>query len=430
MARPVVAKQAVGMPRVARAREVDAEARAFLRIYNRLARRPVAEQSLAQLRRGWQLLTLALGRSAPLASVTERTIDTPTGPVGLRIFSPEHTDQLRPALLWCHGGGFALGSVDSTDAICRTLARSSGALVVSVRYRLTPEHDLRAGREDFMAALRWIAQHGESIGIDTTRLAVGGDSAGGNIAAAAAQRFTREGGPALRLQLLVYPATDLRQDFPSRQENAHGYFLTADFIDWSKSLMASTPDLADPWLSPAASTDLQELPPALVVTAGFDPIRDDGLTYVARLREAGVPVELLHYGGQIHGFLNMDSVLGAARDALARIGASLAAAFAAPAEQVAQLAPDRTLEIGDARPQVVQPLREAARRWAGATLMFWTSVGQWNGALLRLAAPRAGAATALMLQPWLRPAAWTRDSAQAFLQRLEARQTHPDSAAD
>lgn len=422
-ARLAAAPQGAGMPLVARAREADHDARAFLRFYNRLARRTLAGRSLAELRRSWRLLALALGRRVSVASVSERTIRTPAGPISLRIFRPDHASSgLKPALLWCHGGGFVLGSLDSADSICRNLARRTGAVVVAVGYRLASEHGLHAGREDFLAALRWVATHGASLGIDASRLAVGGDSASGNIAAAVAQQVAREGGPALCLQLLAYPATDLHRDFPSKAENARGHLLTAEFIDWSKSLFAGSLDLADPWLSPARSADLRGLPPALIVSAGFDPIRDDGLAYAARLRDAGVPVELLHYPGQFHGFLNFDSVIGAARDALERAGRSLAGAFAAEA------APDRTLEVGDAPARQAQPLREAARQWAGATLMAWSGLEQWNDALLRLVSPGMAATAALWLQPWLMPAAWARHGAIACLQRLEARQTHPTTA--
>ena len=202
-------------------------------------------------------------------------------------------------------------------------------MVVSVRYRLAPEHDLYAGRADCLAAVEWLAREGHTLGIDGARLAVGGDSAGGNLAAAVSQRCTEQGGPALRLQVLVYPATNLSVEFPSKQENAAGSLLTSDGIDSIHDILRErdADHLADPWVSPALNPQLAGLPPALVLTAGFDPIRDDGLGYTQLLREAAVPVELLHYPGQFHGFVNFDGVLRSARDALERIGTALRAAL-------------------------------------------------------------------------------------------------------
>lgn len=409
----------IGMPRVVRAGKADREARTFLRFVNGLARRPVATRSLGDMRRQWRMMALALGRRLPVASVTEHVIAGPAGPIALRVFAPESAAVLRPAFLWCHGGGFVLGGVDTADSICRNIARATGAVVVAVAYRLAPEHDIGAGREDFLAALDWMVREGATLGIDASRLAVGGDSAGGNIAAAVAQQCLRRGGPALRLQVLVYPATDLQSDFPSKAENQRGHLLTAEFIDWSKSLIGGALNMADPWLSPALHPDLCGLPPALIVSAGFDPIRDDGLGYAARLRDAGVNVELLHYAGQFHGFLNFDSVIGAARDALDRIGHSLLASFADEAPQ------DRTIEIADAAPQAPQPLRDALHEGASATLMFWSGIEQWGTALLRLGAPRAAPAAAWLLRPWLTPAAWARQGTIRVLDGLIARQTHP-----
>lgn len=192
---------------------------------------------------------------------------------------------------------------------------------------------LYAGREDFLAALSWLAEHGASVGIDPARLAIGGESAGGNISAAVAQETLRRGGPKLSSQILVYPATNLTAEFPSKAENGHGYLLTAEFMDSLESLVQER-DLTDPWLSPAFSPDLRGLPPAVIITAGFDPIRDDGLSYAAQL--AGVPVGLLHCSGQFHGFLNFDSVIGAARDALGRSAIHWHASIAATRRLIAR----------------------------------------------------------------------------------------------
>jgi acetyl esterase len=170
--------------------------------------------------------------------------------------------------------------------------------------------------------------------------------------------------------VLVYPATNLIADFPSKVENARGYLLTADFIDSLKPLITHDRDLKDPWLSPALCSDLRELPPALIVTAGFDPIRDDGLHYAAQLRAAGVPVELLHYSGQFHGFLNFDSLIGAARDALARIGGSLARAYHGDKPA------DCTIEISDRVAASGAPAYRVAREVLAATFMANRTVRQ------------------------------------------------------
>jgi acetyl esterase len=409
----------VGMPRVLRADTLDREARAFLRFFNLFARRPLVQFSMSDLRQMWRLLALALGRRVAVARVTEHQVDGPAGPIELRVFDPEHRGGPRPALLWCHGGGFLVGGADSADSICRNIASAAGIVVVSVRYRLAPEHDLYAGREDFFAGLNWVATHGDSLGIDPSKLAIGGDSAGGNIAAAVAQECVRRGGPPLKLQVLAYPATIVGKDYPSKAENARGYLLTAENMDWMNRTIAAAVDLDDHWISPGRNPDLHGVAPALIVTAGFDPIRDDGLDYAAKLRLAGVPVELLHYSGEFHGFLNFDSILGAARDGLERIADSLVAAFHAEAPI------DRTVEIADQAPAHRKPIRHGAGELVTASLMAWESLGQWSDTLLRLASPPAANSFGVMLLPWLAPVAWVRGGISSRLDRLEARQTHP-----
>ena len=160
----------------------------------------------------WRLTALAMGQRPPVASVTMQTIDGPAGSIEMRIFSPGRSAKPRPAFLWCHGGGFMVGGLDTADSICRTIARIADCVVIAVRYRLAPEHELTACREDFLAALQWVAKQGATLGIDTVRLAIGGDSAGGNICAAVAQHVAHHGGPKLSLQVLAYPATDLLED--------------------------------------------------------------------------------------------------------------------------------------------------------------------------------------------------------------------------
>jgi acetyl esterase len=408
-----------GMPALLRASALDSEARAFLGYFNLFARRPLAEYSMRELRQLWRLIALALGRRAPVASVEDRAIEGPRATVDMRIFRPERADAQAPALVWCHGGGFLVGGADTAESICRNLARTAAAVVVAVRYRLAPEHDLYAGREDVLATVRWLAEHGNAIGIDGTRLAIGGDSAGGNIAAAVAQECVRRGGPSLLLQVLAYPATTIGKDYPSKAENAHGYLLTAESMDWMKRVIAASVDLDDHWISPGLAPELKGAPPTLVVTAGFDPIRDDGLDYAARLRQAGVAVELLHYAGQFHGFLNFDAILGAARDALERIGETLHGAL--HGRQPA----NRTLELTDEAVATQRPVRGAAKQAATATLMAWQSFGHWADTMLRLASPPLATAAGMALSPLLAPASWATSAVHSRLHRLQANQTYP-----
>jgi acetyl esterase len=290
-----------------------------------------------------------------------------------------------------------------------------------VRYRLAPEHGLRAGREDILAALTWVAENGATLGIDPTRLAIGGDSAGGNIAAAVAQQTIRRGGPQLRLQVLAYPATELVQEFPSKAENAVGYMISSEILEHIRQTLPAIIDAEDPWLSPRRSRDLHNLPPAVIVSAGFDPIRDDGHEYAARLRAADVPVELLHYAGQFHGFLNFDALIDAGRDALARIGAALARALHD------DIYDDRTIEVADARPSGAW---DKGVDLANTMLMAWEAVGLWSETLPRLVSPRVGKLSGILTRPWFLPAALLRRTLVSGVDPRTARQTYPTKNAE
>jgi acetyl esterase len=215
-------------------------------------------------------------------------------------------------LVWFHGGGFVLGSIESHDGLCRALAAQAGVVVVSIDYRLAPEHRFPAGVEDAIAATRWVLDLSEELGIDPHALAVGGDSAGGNLAAVVAQSL-RGGSPPLAFQLLVYPATDATCREPSHRLFQDGFVLTERDIAWFLEQYLPDPRLAsDPRVSPLFAEDLTGLPPALVVTAGFDPLRDEGRRYAERMRQSGVTVEHIGSEGSLHGFLN---TAGAVREA-------------------------------------------------------------------------------------------------------------------
>jgi acetyl esterase len=411
-----------GMPLTLRSPRPDRDVRAFLRWFN-LAPGRIENRSVPTQRKLWRLMALALGRRPRVASVTERTIAGPGGPIDLRIFSAGPSTQPRPAFLWCHGGGFIVGGLDSGDSICRSIALTTDCVVIAVRYRLAPEHPLTAGREDFLEALQWVAQFGASLGIDPSRIAIGGDSAGGNICAAVAQHTLRNNGPRLSLQVLAYPATDLVAEFPSLEENASGYLITERLLRGVMAHVGEIPDADDPWLSPRRQPDLKGLAPAMLISAGFDPIRDDGLDYAARLRAAEVPVDLLHYAGQIHGFLNFDSVIDAGRDALHRIARALDKAFAGGA------APDRTIEVADAaRAAPAWPLRPMTELLMTSLTGWATAERVWLALFGRLSATTDHAARNL-LESRLVPGALLRRSAAAHIHALEARQTWPHATS-
>jgi acetyl esterase len=264
----------------------------------------------------------------PVARAEDRTLPGPAGEIPVRIYAPESRGPL-PAIAYFHGGGFVLGGLDTHDGTCRALANASGAMVVSVDYRLAPEHRFPAAAEDCYAALRFLGERGAELGADPRRLAVAGDSAGGNLAAVAALCARERRGPVLRFQLLVYPVADHRFDTPSYRDNAEGYFLTAAMMRWFWGHYLERAEQGDdPLASPLRAKDLSGLPPALVVTAEYDPLRDEGEAYAARLREAGVPTELRRYAGQIHGFFSMFDLLDDGRTALDHAAGALRKALA------------------------------------------------------------------------------------------------------
>ncbi|EEA00165.1 Alpha/beta hydrolase fold-3 domain protein [Burkholderia sp. H160] len=265
------------------------------------------------------------GEPLPVREVRELLADGPAGKIPLRLYLPDQTaGVLCGVTVYLHGGGWTLGDLDSHDKICRRLVRASGCGVVSVDYRLAPEHPAPAGPEDVLAAIRWLARHAKSLGLDPERIAVAGDSAGGSLSAVACQRLRGE--VPLRAQVLFYPSTDLSpaaQDFPSRCENGAVPPLTLELMHALSSPFMDGFDTTDTRLSPLREPDLRDLPPALIVTAECDVLRDDGRYYRDALRSAGVPVEFVEIPGMVHGFVEMAGVLPAAVDAIERAGAYL-----------------------------------------------------------------------------------------------------------
>ncbi len=265
-----------------------------------------------------------------VARVENRTIPGPAGEIPIRVYTPEG-DGPFPALVFFHGGGWVICSLDSHDGICRALANGAGCVVVSVDYRLAPEHPFPAAPEDCFAATQWVAAHAGELHADPARLAVGGDSAGGNLTAVVTQMAWAGGGPALAFQLLIYPAVDFRSDagYPSMTDNAQGYLLDKQAMDWFRDhYLRDEADRTDVQASPMLASDLRGLPPALVITADYDPLRDEGEAYARRLQEVGVPVTVRRYPGMIHGFFGMTTLFDRAKDAQAEAVAALRAAFA------------------------------------------------------------------------------------------------------
>jgi acetyl esterase len=273
-------------------------------------------------------MSLSEARAADLASirasggepehvheVSDLTIPGPGGELPLRLYRPVSGRPL-PVLLYFFGGGWVLGTIDTADGVSRSLANSSGALVAVVGYRLAPEHPFPAAIDDCYAAVRWAAGHAEEIGADPARLVVGGDSAGGNLAAAVALR-ARDDGPALAGQLLVYPNTDQLADDQSMRDADDPFLFNRRSVAWYRQHYLANPgDAADPLASPLRAESLAGLPPALVITAEYDPLRDQGEAYARRLADAGVQVELSCYPGMAHGFFTMAGTVDASRAAI------------------------------------------------------------------------------------------------------------------
>ena len=251
---------------------------------------------------------------APVASTEDRTVPGATGDLKTRVYRPEGEGPF-PTVVFFHGGGWVIGDLDTHDNMARHICRGSGAVVLAVDYRLAPEHPFPAAADDAEAAARWVAGHLDELGGDH-RLAVAGDSAGGNLAAVVAQTLRDDGTP-LAGQFLIYPAVDAEGDYPSRVENAKGYFLEKDTMDWFYGHYAGAwDDARNARLSPLHHADLTGLPPAVIVTAEYDPLRDEGEAYGEALRAAGVKVQVQRYDGMIHGFFDMGTISPAAQKAI------------------------------------------------------------------------------------------------------------------
>lgn len=302
---------------------VDPQVREFLDEYNRQDVPPVREQSVEDARWLMEKTVLILGPPEQVAEAGDLAVPGPDGDIRVRLYKPQAEGPL-PVVVYFHGGGWVTGSLNTHDNFCRALANAYGGAVLSVGYRLAPEHKYPAAAEDAYAATKWAAQQAEEFGLNASRIAVAGDSAGGNLAAAVALMARDRGGPPLACQVLIYPAVDTDFERPSYRDNAEGYMLTADGMKyfWEQYL----PDglqTQDPFAAPMRADDLSGLPPAIVVTAHYDVLRDEGDAYAARLEQTGVPTTHLRYDGMIHGFLRRLNRFDVARQALDDIARSL-----------------------------------------------------------------------------------------------------------
>ena len=309
---------------------LDPRARQFLDQLNASGMPPLENMSAPEARLATAALLAMQGEPQAVATVENRRIPGPSGELPIRVYTP--TGGPHPVVVYFHGGGWVIGDLESHDGVCRALANGVPATVVSVDYRLAPEHRFPAAADDCWAATRWVAEHGAALG-DVSRIAVGGDSAGGNLAAVVSLMARDRGGPRIAYQLLVYPVTDASLDTPSYRENADGYLLTRSVMEWFWNHYTKATDRESPYASPLRARDLKGLPPALVITAEFDPLRDEGEAYARRLEQAGVPVKVRRFDGMIHGFFGMGAVFPQAATALQEAVAGAAVGVAGIVER-------------------------------------------------------------------------------------------------
>lgn len=311
---PAVTRRLAGAPTTLDGQELDPQIQVGLRVLSRIGGPELDEQTVEDARATLEQESWLFGGDlAPVASSRDLVIPGPGGEIPARLHLPPRLPSTTaagrdpvPLLIWFHGGGWVLGSIDSHEPVARLLCHEAQVAVLNVGYRLAPEHPFPAAFEDAEAAFLWAHAHAATLGVDPDRIALGGDSAGGNLSAAVALARTRSGGPVPAFQLLIVPATDLAGHHRSHDLFATGFFLTRANMDWYKDLyLPPGVDRTDPRASPLLADDLSGLPPAHVAVAGFDPLRDEGEAYAARLQEAGVPVTLRRHRSAVHPFINI-----------------------------------------------------------------------------------------------------------------------------
>ena len=284
-------------------------------------------QSPADARTAMGSLVNVFGPGPEVHKVEDRKIPGPAGDIPVRIYSP--SGKANGILVYFHGGGWVVGDITSHDYVCRTLTNAAGCTVVSVDYRLAPEHKFPAGPEDCYAATMWASQNAASLGSDADHIAVGGDSAGGNLAAAVSLMARDRGGPRIRHQMLIYPVTDAAMDTPSQQEFlADGFVLSKLDMEWFWGhYLANKKDGENPYASPARARDLRNLPPAHIITASHDPLRDEGEAYGELLKKAGNRVKVKRYDGVVHGFFSLQAAIDQGKTANRELAEELKASL-------------------------------------------------------------------------------------------------------
>jgi acetyl esterase/lipase len=313
---------------------VDPQVQALLEQLAASGQRPIDELPIDEARTVAAMLAPFDGEPEPVAAVEDRTISTRDGAIAVRIYRARESAASLPIVAWFHAGGGVIGDLDTADRTCRKLANRTGAAIVSVDYRRAPEHRFPAAIDDCWTVTLWLAHHGAELGLDPARIAVGGDSMGGTFAAVVAQRAAREGGPALRHQLLVYPFTDLTLSHPSIGTYADGYLLTRSLMRWFVDhYLGPDVDRSNPLVSPLHAESVDGVAPATLIIAELDPARDEAVAYGEKLRRAGVPVDVVHCEGMIHVFFALGGMIDRAHEIMDQAAAALCAALASQNDQ-------------------------------------------------------------------------------------------------
>jgi len=322
-----------GLPDEIDSQRLDPDVRAMLGGAGRLGREKLGDRPIEDTRRRFtQEIVAVEGRQPHVYDVEDLTVPGPAGAIRARLYSPPPREDGLPLLVHYHGGGHVLGDLDSCEAACRLFVIEAGVAVLSVDYRMAPEHVFPAAAEDALAGFLFAAEHAERLGVDPARIAVGGDSAGGNLAAAVCIAARDAGGPTPAFQLLLYPALDIARRRPSRGLFAERLLLTDEDVEWyRRQYIPDENDLSKPLASPLLAEGLGDLPPAYVATAGFDPLRDEGEEFAKALSRAGVCAVSDRSPGLVHGFANHTAVVPAAREAMLRAAGALRMGLAAHA---------------------------------------------------------------------------------------------------
>ncbi|MEG0383201.1 MAG: alpha/beta hydrolase [Solibacillus sp.] len=304
---------------------LDTQAKNFLEMLE--GKKPTSAMTPEENRANGAALQKLAGPVEPVAKVEEHSVAVKDGEIKVRIYTPEGEGNF-PIFIYLHGGGWVLGDLDTVDAPCRSIANQAECIVVSVDYRRAPEYKFPVPLEDCYEAALWVANHASEWKGDATRISIGGDSAGGNLATCVALKARDEQGPTFVSQILIYPVTDVSFSTNSYKENGEGYFLTQDSMEWfARHYINTEEDKLNPYVAPLLMKNLSNLPPALVITAGYDPLHDEGVAYANRLQEAGIQVDYTCYEGMIHGFFWMAGIMDKGKQAIEQVSCYLRTSF-------------------------------------------------------------------------------------------------------